>query len=310
MFSDQTTVWKLPIRSGRPDIKENPATVHRAREFCFKMGWAGIGWELENVSDHENRPGIYEDALLHSPRTDIKLRSARTAHRSFAYSLRENDLVWCRAEGNIYWIGRIIGGWQYRCTGYFAEFDLYQVRKCEWRCLGPSDLVPGPVKNAFAGRGAAFTRILREADEARASTVRLWYSLGGDSPNKKPFAGAARLAALGHDDLEDLVLLYLQFELGWRIILSSAKRSTPFTECVLRNDIGQRAYVQVKSGLSGLNGMNSLPDEIDTMYVFNGNEDYSWVSDPRIRPIGRNDLLQFVTRAQNLLPPQVRSVIA
>ena len=308
MFSDQTTVWKLPLRSRRPDFENEPDKVEQARKFCFEERWVGIGWQLDAVEDRENRPEIYEAALVASKRTDINVNAVLSAHRALARALEENDLVWCRARGDIYWIGRVVGPWEYRCVGKFDAFDLYQVRKCEWRRLGPSDLVPGPVKNAYAGRGAAITRIQREADEARKSTVAIWHRLGGESPRESADRAGVRLSALGHDDLEDIVLLYLQAELGWRVVVSTAKKSTPFTECILRSDDGRRAYVQVKSGSAGLSGLDEIPPEVDILYVFNGNDEYNWIDNDRIHPISREKLLSFASRKRSLMPPQVRDL--
>lgn len=306
MFSEQTTVWKLPLRSRRLDFESEADKVEQARKFCFEKRWVGIGWQLESVEDGEASPEVYEAALVASKRTDINVRAALSAHRAFSRTLKPCDLVWCRARGDVYWIGRVIGPWQYHCIGDFDTHDLYQVRECEWRRLGPSDLVPGPVKNAYAGRGAAITRILREADEARRSTIAIWHRLGGDSSRESVESAGVRLTTLGHDDLEDVVLLYLQAELGWRVVVSTAKKSTPFTECILRSDDGRRAYVQVKSGLAGLSAPDDIPPEVDIMYVFNGNDEYSWINNDRIHPISRETLLRFVSHKSSLIPPQLR----
>jgi hypothetical protein len=77
------------------------------------------------------------------------------------------------------------------------------------------------------------------------------------------------LGAIGHDDLEDIVGLYLQQAKGWSIVPSTAKKSNPATEFVLRNHEGKRAYLQVKSGKEKFDYKNAIvPEEVDHFFVF------------------------------------------
>jgi hypothetical protein len=167
-----THIWKMPLSSQRDDFQDEPPKVHRAREFCFKNGWTGIGWGIDSVPDGIDQPHRYESALFDLP--EDRRAAARSAHHALAHKMQPGDFVWCRAQGNIYWLGRVSGSWLYRNVEAFDDLDLYQIRKCQWVCVGPADLVPGPIKNAFAGPGSTISRINREHDAVLRESASIW----------------------------------------------------------------------------------------------------------------------------------------
>lgn len=156
--------------------------------------------------------------------------------------MQKGDLVWCRAKGDICWLGKVDGSWSYQNTGDFKEFDLYQARKCRWLRVGPADTVPGPVKNAYAGRGNCISQIQRERHSAIPISFAIWEKQTGEVTQHCSFKSVKlSLSVIGHDDFEDLVALYLQSQLGWYLVPSTSKRSSPLTEFVPRNLEGKRA---------------------------------------------------------------------
>ncbi|MEK6804231.1 MAG: hypothetical protein AABZ34_16450 [Nitrospirota bacterium] len=299
MGIDDRRVWKMPLKSGREDFEKDHHKVDRAREFCFDNGWVGIGWECDSLADNLQVPKEYGEALTKDPKNG---RAARSAHSCLADIMQEGDFVWCRAKGDIYWVGKIEGPWRYQNTGKFEEFDLYQVRKCRWRRVGPADTVPGPVKNAFAGRGSAISQIQRERDSAIHMSLSIWEKLTGEAIEDSPLkSGKVSLSAMGHDDLEDLVAIYLQAELGWYLVPSTAKRSTPLTEFVLRNSEGKRAYVQVKSGEAHLTSVD-VPAEVDKFFVFDLNHENLHAANYKVERIDALKLITFFRANTFLLP--------
>jgi hypothetical protein len=205
-------IWKIPLRSQREDFLDDPGKVQRARAFCFSEGWVGIGWGIASVADGITDPKLYEDTILHASEGALEWEPgpALTAHRALAHTL------WCRANSDIYWIGRVTGPWLYRNTGRFDEFDLYQVRKCAWNRVGPSDAVPGPIKNAYAGRGMTISQIRREYAAAAHESAAIWEKMAGEKIDIQVAYAELSLSAVAHDDLEDLVALYLQSH-GWHV---------------------------------------------------------------------------------------------
>lgn len=294
-----TQVWKMPLKSRRSDFEKDPAKVDRARTLCFDKGWVGVGWGIDSLPDNRTDPDVYEREL----RKNYKKRAAISAHRALAHKMRDGDLVWCRAKGDIYWLGRVKGPWKYRSTGRFDEFDLYQIRTCKWVKVGPGDTVPGPVKNAYAGRGSAISRIHREHDAALCASAYIWQKLTGEAIQHIPAgSGKFSLSAIGHDDLEDLVALYLQAELGWYVVPSTAKRSTPHTEFVLRNAKGKRAYLQVKSGETSVDRDIQIPRDVDIFFIFDLMPDGQHAASEKLVRIDMRKLEKFARTHQSLLP--------
>jgi hypothetical protein len=294
-------IWKVPVSSRRGDM--SVAKVDEARQFCFGEGWVGIGWELDQVPDNCRIPQLYAAVLMKlaveqlAPFTNVD--AALMAHRAIAEKMQVGDFVWCRARNDIYWLGKVTGGWEYRKTSDFNNFDLFQVRKCEWHEVGPSDCVPGPVKNAYAGRGSAICRVNRESETAAKECVRIWDNLSA-------LSGEFPLSAIGHDDLEDIVMLYLQAKFGWFVILSTAKRATPTTECVLRNVMGQRAYVQVKSGKTPCDYQVVIPESVDRFFMFDLCADRPRDSAGKIARIEPIELIDFIQAHAELFPLRLR----
>ena len=316
-------VWKMPINGQRtPDFipvpeeadKFEPGKAEKARGFCFAEGWVGIGWGIiglnRDLTDHAEYLSVLEDTP--ESRLQFARKSARAACRSFAERMKEGDFVWCRAAGDTYWLGRVRGPWTYKHSGDFERYDLYQVRKCKWKCVGASDLVPGPVKNAYAGRGQAISLISREAASAfLSSALTCEFETGEDIGLDRKYPATFPLTAIAHDDLEDIVALYLQIEKGWHIIPSTVKGSTPTTEFVLRNAHGGRAYLQVKAGQTQIEKAE-IPQDVDFFYSFYPSavgagdlpsQDAKWIQ------IGVDELTAFARSHRDIMPKFVQLLL-
>ncbi|MCB1542848.1 MAG: hypothetical protein H6872_10565 [Methylobacteriaceae bacterium] len=298
-------VWKMALNSGRDDFKKDKSKCDEARKFCFANGWTGIGWQIEGIDDGTTNAELYGDYLAHSPYG----RSAKSAHNALAHRMKDGDFVWCRTRDNIYWLGRADGPWTYRCVGDFALYDLFQVRACSWLRVGPSDLVPGPVKNAFAGRGSAISQFRSESESSLLMSASIWNGKTRTDISL-PRSGHANLplSAIGHDDLEDIVLFFIQAELKWYISVSSAKRSTPLTECVLRHMDGRRGYVQIKSGHSKMTtSLVKAPTDVDIFFLFDPSENEGSIIG-KVHRIGAAELRAFIEKQPYLLPPYMEAL--
>lgn len=302
----------MPIKSQRDDFEENPSKVDRARSFCFEEGWTGIGWGIAGMDDNVAEASRYEAILRNASSSELgfDVGYALSAHNALANRMKPGDFAWCRERGDIYWLGRVRGPWTYRNTGRFDEFDLYQTRQCQWQRVGPADLVPGPVKNAFAGRGSAISQLQGEAEAALRESATIWRKLTSETVDGVPMHdGTFSLSSLGHDDLEDLVALYLQSDHGWYVVPSTAKRSTPYTECVLRNAAGQRAYFQVKSGHSRIGHPIVVPPEVDRFFLFDAGQDGGAKLPDRVERIDPAALMRFAAAHPALLPLYLQQLL-
>ncbi len=315
-----TNVWKMPLKSqrqpdfildkGHPDKFETNKTS-RARKFCFDEGWTGIGWGLPNIFSRLSDAEKYLASLNAIPKNELPFPfiDASGSCKALAFDMKIGDFVWCRTDKNSYYVGRVCGPWEYHFEGKFADFDLYQVRKCDWHFAGPSDLIPGRIKNAFAGPGMAISRMKTESDAALFASELIWEIKTGEAPSRQNWLGDSILPVVGHDELEDIVGLYLQMELGWYIVPTTAKFATPHTEFVLRNRAGQRAYLQVKSGKKKVEFPTlELSEDIDNFFVF-----YPTLSDSevvglntKIKAIKPQAIEEFIRLNRVLLPKFVQ----
>lgn len=299
-------IWKMALKSERSDFLDDQTKVERAREFCFSSGYVGIGWGGSWLEDGASSSPEYLAALAKI--TSLDSRAARSAHNLFARQMQIGDLVWARTKKDVYWLGRITSDWTFRNGAQFADYDLFQIRRCNWCRVGSSDRIPDPVRNAFAGRGLTISRIRREASIVAAESAAIWNELTGDVvvvPSTGEVA-TAPLMSLGHDTLEDLVGLFLQAELGWLLVPSTAKKGTPYTEFVLRNRAAETAYVQVKSGKTQVEPPSALPEGVDRFFVFSpaGTATNQMAAGVVVL---ENELLEdFARQNRALLPPRVR----
>jgi hypothetical protein len=308
-------VWKIPINPQRPpdflyDPNDpgayEPNKAERARAFCFKHNWCGIGWGLPNFDRCLTDPNDYLSEIDQTREELLRYRpsAAKSACNAFAYKMQEDDFVWCRTRGDVYWLGRIVGKWMYKPNDEFHDLNLYQVRECHWKNIGTADLVPGPIKNAYAGRGQAIARIVREGVAALHATEKIWDP--SVSHHAEEYAQQFSLGAIAHDDLEDIVALYLQKELGWFVVPSTVKKSTPSTEFVLRNANGGRAYLQVK--VDDVNDqVGELPEGVQKFFIFDTRSDEDTGSDSVVR-IPSKKIKEFIEENLSLMPSFVRSL--
>jgi hypothetical protein len=190
---------------------------------------------------------------------------------------------------------------------------VFQVRKCKWVRVGSSDKIPGPVKNAFAGRGQAISRIAKEESAALLGTALIWESVTGESIELDIVAAKQfPMGAIAHDDLEDIVALYLQIEMGWHIVPSTAKKTTRDIEFVLRNSMGQRAYLQVKSGQATVEVTKiDVPQDVDFFFIFYPtiSEQDSFGTNSKIVLLNPNEIAKFLSSHKTIMPPFVQLLL-
>lgn len=308
--------WKASLTSRAPGM--TPDHIEEARQFCFREKFVGVGWGIVDAPVAFDTPAAYQAAA--APLFDETSRAWRTAHNQLL-AAEINDLVWSQSIQSGFWIGRISGEWRYRTEAPFCTHDLFQVRTCEWVRAGTLDAVPTTVRNCFIGNQRAFNQIHNGGALTTFLSARS-YLLNGGTNLAEPIAPAdaipetiARaLRIVAHDDLEDLVGMYLQHQLGWHIIPSSCKKSTANTEFVLRSGNGETAYVQVKSGNHTIQQLGTFPNDLRQFFVFQANG----IFDPnvvypaqrnRLTVISLDELAGWIQRNLHFLPRSTRILI-
>ena len=170
------------------------------------------------------------------------------AINAIQYRMEINDLCWTRDWDGNYYIGKILGEWEYLSTKDYIDADIVNVRPCNWVRTGGVDSVPGKVLNSFRA-----PRTVQAVDDNTVEFYsKLIYSkLNGENAHCWPSDRKLNLFSLiSPEDCEDIVGIYIQEKFGFRLIPSSCRHDTVKTEFVLKNVEGERAYVQVKQGVA------------------------------------------------------------
>jgi hypothetical protein len=174
-------------------------------------------------------------------------RGSRSALNTLAHRVAVGDYVWTQDRSK-YYLGRVTGEWRYSDSPEARRFDLYNVRACDWleEPFAGWD-VPGKVVRSFSGRGGPIQRVKNEV--AETVTDLLWRRATDPSLAKTIIPASTVLRdLLDPIDVEDVVLLYLQFH-GWLLMPSTRMHDTPVYEAAFRGREGSStAVVSVKSG--------------------------------------------------------------
>lgn len=288
-----TNVWRLRMKSGKPDVIPT-----QARAFAFDRGWVGAGWGLDGspyndaLIDGSTDIAAYEDLASKVFQGDGSFRRALTAIGS---QMVEGDYCWAYdSYMGEYWCARVEGGFRYRQGGQFDDYDLHMLRPCTWAKAGTADAVPGAIRRAFAGPFGTVTTLKADKDRLIGAAKIILGEPGQLKANDL-------FEAAGPEDLEDLVALYLQAE-GWRIYPSTAKVTMASYEfVVVHEESGARAGVQVKSG--GINRLRQgVAGGFDHFFVFLAGGNPQVDGDERLSVITRAQIMEFAHRNLELLP--------
>ena len=286
------TLWRIHLKSDGD----------RPTEFCLERNILGMGWPVES-----HLP-LDWDAYYKLGEVEYGDRSWRGNLRAIHEGMKCGDLCWARdISKGIYYIGRVEGEWEYR--GHEEEYrnaDIVNVRPCRWFPAGEADSVPGKVLNAFrpertlqrvGGETASFySRYLYNERFGRQI-----YALDHDELDL--------LALVGPEDCEDIVGIYLQEKLGYRMIPSSCKHATAKTEFILKNQEGKRANVQVKQGWVNLD-RDYYNDPSCDWFLFTTQGQYTGSEHSRVHCLKPDEMRDFAFNNRNLMTQRVQTFIS
>jgi hypothetical protein len=310
-------IWKAALKTevdgATPELRE------AARDYCFTNGRIGLGWGVGDLLEGTALPSDYADAVRANARLlrdewDWNLNSCLTNHDRFSSPERLGDLVWSRSTVSGYWLGKIVGPWLYDRDPILTGYDLNQWRLCNWFNVGDSANVPGHVRNQFAGRGGSFTRMVAGGETLKWLSAVIYANLSGEAIGINPPQNADVMTNVGHDDLEDVVGLYLQQAKNWYIVPTTAKHSTATSEFTLRNEAGETAWLQVKSGHARMPDVTEIPDGVDRFFVFETTPSFAISAVPteireRLEVILPDQLLEWANQHRTMLPQPVRLLL-
>ncbi len=294
-------MWRTKLRSGLDHVAPEDQESH-----CFDKDKIGIGWGREGWRD--GMP--FEELSRRVERVDSGgwgRRAAKTINR-FANEAQVNELIWVRDLHGLFRVCQIRGKWKFENSDTARKVDIHQVRPVAWaKPHFTSFEVPGAVVRAFSGRQSSFQRIWSE--DARAYAVELWNDSHGFGPKRRPKMDADPLTLLDPIDLEDLLYVWFQYELGYLVVPGERSPSTPKYEWILvHRDTGKTAVVQVKSGDQEVDVEALHKTALDMRakaFVFSSEDRYSQRNRRGVEYILPEKLRAFAADRPDLLPERV-----
>ena len=292
-------IWRLTIST---DAKEGVDP----RKFCFEGNILGVGWPVVAASPLDW--GSYErlGTQEYYDRGDKGWWPAVNAIRN---RMKVGDLCWSRDWDGKYYLGRVVGPWEYRAASEHIDADVVNVRSCHWVSVGTEDAVPGKVLNSF--------RASRTLQAVHDNTIRFYSMLiynQAISEAVYDLSDETRLldwfALISPEDCEDIVGLYLQETLGYRLIPSTCRHDTLKTEFVLRKR-GGKALVQVKQG--GIT-LDRSEFEIDSRepcdwFLFTTSGQYQGDEVPHVHCLDPDTLRNFAVENVGLMSGRIQRII-
>lgn len=287
-------VFRIHIRS-----QGGSADMRTTFEYCLRHGILGVGWRTTSNRNTTN----WEDYFAEASREYENLNVCKYIHKWVS----PGDLIWTRDSSGEYYLARATSGWEYWTAeeSIRLDIDIANVFRCDIKRVQIDD-VPGKIIACFrAGRS-----IQEIADaKAREYSKYLWNVLiekEAYAVDKAKFSDIFLM--LDNEETEDLVFLYLQSK-GWYVIPHSRKGdSMTFEYLCVHPKNGEVAATQVKTGNSIIN-KDDYADLGQKIFLFQANDSYAGKDAQNIECITRNQLVEFIGKAQPWLPGALRRKI-
>ena len=290
MWQDNIGVWRIHLRN---DIS---AKYTRADliNFCKNENLIGVGWQNITTKKDSEAP-IKEQSVTDKGEYDMAGFKAVNTMRK----MKVNDLIWTRWDG-VYYLCRITSEWTKRKPEQeHSDLDISNYVNVIWLRIGTEDKVPGKVISCF--RPTSSAQAIRGMENI---SKYLWNEYSKEKFYKvdKSFE---LWSLLSSEEVEEIVLLWLQMEKGCYVFTSTVKNSTPLYECTLVNKSGIRVFPQVKKEdtLDARDYMAAInANETNQVYLFTTSEKYKENGCPNIHYVKKQDIENFIRKNRTLLP--------
>lgn len=283
-------VWRVHIKN---DIAKG-YTRQDLLNFCIKEKLIGVGWG--NIKTRVNS----DESVRREAQTYSNASAAIKALNALR-KMKLNDLIWTRLD-NIYYLCRVTGLWENsKPKDEHYRLDISNYVNVEWLEIGMEQYVPGKAVSSF--RPAASVQAVNGVEDI---SMYIWNKYSKSNTYQIKRNNIDFWDVLSAEAIEELVLLYLQFEKGYCVYSSTVKYAFPIYECEMVDVCGKRAYPQIKSGSVQLKAddyMKAVERDIRAeVYLFSTSEDYIKNNCDRIHFIYKKELEEFIKKHANVLP--------
>ena len=292
------TIWRIQLK---PSPREG-ITYENVLSFCREENIIGVGWEQIICKDDDYT--LLKKEIEESP-YEKKISTFRSINAM--RMMRPGDLIWTRLGqdaseyylcrvGNKIWKDRVI-------TERHYDHNIIQFVSAKWIKIGKEDHVPGKVINSFipaatVQRISDVTEVSKYIWNHYCDNIALHYN---DVKERNLWD------VIGSEDLECLVLLYLQCN-GYYIISSTLKKGTgKYEVAMISHDGTHRCYPQVKrvTPLPAENyAQRARKDE--KIVLFTTSERYGEKKYPNVECLTKKQLEHFMRTHYSILPDNVK----
>ncbi len=295
-------IWAIPIH-----VNESKKQV-AAFNFCLENNILGIGWETNKTivgldSNYEEFVSKNSN-FIGNPKISSFIKIVKQFNE-----IKKDDLIWTRS-GNNYYLCRFTG----EKIDYFRnelneseikkhqEYDIWHGLKCKMLYVGTSDKVIGTIVNIFCSGG--IRRINKNFEETKMFSMKTYNMVSNtkyyDCYDNKNLI----ISNMRSEDLEELVILYLQLKYNYLVYSNTCKSNTKTYECVLYDNKNfENVYVQIKSGVINLNDddYKNIYNNFKFYFYSNSNEYKGSKENKNIIIISKRELEDFVNNNKNLI---------
>jgi hypothetical protein len=288
-------IWRL-------NAAESSGKGQDSNAFCIENDVVGFGWPVEPDEDL-----LEWEIYAQRGREKYRTHSGSGADWWNAVSSLKNrmvtgDLCWARNPSGKYYLGRVLGVWQYRSTEGYREAGVVNTRYCQWFEAGDAFEVPGSILNAFRS-----PRVLQRVP-GEGIEVFSGFRFNGLA-QKSHYEFSQRpcelFSLLSPGECEDLVGIFLQMQ-GFLILPGSCKTDTKQFEFLLRHQTsGRHAAVRVRNGYDPIDV--GRWDQFDgDVFLFQKSGKYAGAPQPNVKCISADELLQFSLVNVKVLPASLQ----
>lgn len=293
------SVWRLQLK-----VDTGNYSFEETLNFCIKNNIIGVGWKIENKYDdyYKLRDEIYKHK-------DWKSGAFKGVNA--LRNMEINDLIWTRLGGDAskYYLCRVTKKWiDCSSVSEYEKYDLSNYVCCDWILVGTEDKVPGKVVNSLYSRSTV--QHVYDVDEISKIIWNKYSDKNGFKYETSNLTREKFWNMIGSEELESLVLLYLQFEKNYMIYSSTLKKSSPKYEAIMiAKDGSHRCFPQVKRNEQLLQKNyvdNTVMDKYkDKVFLFTTSEDYGNEDLPQVECIKKTELEDFMKNNYRLLPSSI-----
>ena len=303
-------LWRIHLR---PDAQEHVDPA----EFAIQQNILGVGWQLEIIENDLTEADWID--YINLVNNYVQLNDFEGANQWLAGwntivvnalhdGMAIDDLCWARDRNAIYYLGRVVGDWEYRSDDNFQAADLVNVRECEWVEIGGVDSIPGKVLNSFIPNRT----LQRVWDDSSLVYSKLIYNQMQQEPIyvEPEFEEMNLFSLLDPFNCEDLVAIYLQKCHGYILIPSTCNRKIQNTEFVLKKP-NEVAYAQVKQGVINLN-RDCFQTDLgipDKWFLFTTEGNYLGPENERVICLNLEEMEDFAFENVDIMPNKIQRII-